>query len=57
MYWENLSVSETTIITKRLLRINEIMVKQSAAKDRPNLKQQLEEQKALLQMLERSLQR
>lgn len=50
-------MSETTIITKRLLRINEIMVKQSASKDRPNLKQQLEEQKVLLQMLERSLKR
>ena len=44
------------IIIKRLLRVNEIMLKQSMLKDRPNLKQQLEEQRALLEMLEPYLQ-
>jgi hypothetical protein len=39
------------IIMQRLLRVNDIMLKQSTAKDRPNLKQQLEEQRALLDML------
>ena len=40
------------IIMQRLLRVNDIMLKQSVAKERPNLKQQLEEQRSLLQLLE-----
>jgi hypothetical protein len=44
------------IIMQRLFRVNEIMLKQSAAKDRPSLTQSLEEQRALLEMLENYLQ-
>ena len=40
------------IIMQRLLRVNEIMLKQSVAKDRLSLTQSLEEQRALLEMLE-----
>ncbi len=49
-------VEQSQIIMQRLLRVNDIMLKQSSTKDRPNLKQQLEEQRALLDLLQRSLQ-
>jgi hypothetical protein len=50
---ENLKVSEQPqIILKRLIRVNKIMMAQPNVRSRPNLKQQLEEQQALLEMLQ-----
>jgi hypothetical protein len=50
---ENLKVSDQPqIILKRLIRVNKIMMAQPNVRSRPNLKQQLEEQQALLEMLE-----
>ena len=45
-------VEQSQIILNRLMRINEIMLERSSVRDRQNLKQQLEEQRALLDLLE-----
>jgi uncharacterized protein YjcR len=42
---------QSQIILNRLMRINEIMLDRSSVRDRPNLKQQCEEMRALLDML------
>jgi hypothetical protein len=44
-------VEQSQIILNRLMRINEIMLDRSSVRDRPNLKQQCEEMRALLDML------
>ena len=50
-------VEQSQIILNRLMRINEIMLERSSVRDRQNLKQQCEEMRALLQMLEPYLRR
>tara|TARA_R110000782_G_C14673519_1_gene399228 strand:+ start:337 stop:507 length:171 start_codon:yes stop_codon:yes gene_type:complete len=50
---ENLKVSEQPqIILKRLIRVNNLMLEEATKMGRPHLKQHLETQKALLDLLE-----
>tara|TARA_R110000796_G_scaffold25388_1_gene71639 strand:+ start:663 stop:845 length:183 start_codon:yes stop_codon:yes gene_type:complete len=48
---------QSQIILNRLMRINDIMLERSSVKDRPNLKQQCEEMRALLGLLKPYLRR
>jgi hypothetical protein len=50
---ENLKVSDQPqIILNRLIRVNNLMLEEATKMGRPNLKQQVETQRALLDMLE-----
>ncbi len=50
-------MDQIQIIIKRLERINSIMLTEAKTAMRPNLKQRLEEQQALLDVLKREMQK
>ena len=52
-----MNTDQTQIIIKRLERINSIMLTEAKTAMRPNLKQRLEEQQALLDVLKREMQK
>ena len=52
-----MNTDQTQIIIKRLERINGIMLAEEKTAMRPNLKQRLEEQQALLDVLKREMQK
>ena len=52
-----MNTDQTQIIIKRLERINSIMLTEAKTALRPNLKQRLEEQQALLDVLKREMQK
>ena len=54
---KNVSTDQTQIIIKRLERNNSIMLTEQKTAMRPNLKQRLEEQSALLDVLKREMQK
>lgn len=51
------NAQQAQVILKRLQRQNEMMLKQSQMRGRPSLQQNLEEQKALLDMLDTKFQK
>ena len=52
-----MSTDQTKIIIKRLERNNNIMLTEQKTQMRPNVKQRLEEQQALIDVLKREMQK